>query len=53
MIMLRDTDFAYTTVLTSCWFDQTTSMANQAWIEQDVIVRVLAHVSPMVLGGNH
>ena len=53
MIMLRDTGFAYTTVLTSCWLDQTTSTANQAGIEQDVVVRILAHVFPMVLGGNH
>ena len=51
--MLRDTDFANATVLTSCWLDQATSTANQAWIEQDMIVRILAHVSPMVLGGNH
>ena len=50
MIMLCNTYIAYPAMLTSGWLDQVTGLAYLARLEENMVVRVLPHVSVMITG---
>ena len=49
MIMLRNTDIAYAAMLTSSWLGESTCAAKHSGFVQDIIVRIITHISHVVL----
>lgn len=52
VIMLSYTCIAYTTVFTPRRLEEKTSAAEIARLENDIIIGILLHMLPMILGSN-
>jgi len=53
MIMLCYTHIAYSTVLAPRRLDQLAGLADLTGLEEDMVVRVLSHMSEVITRGNH
>jgi len=50
MIMLRNTYIAYPAMFASGWLDQVAGLANLSRLEENMVVRVLPHMSVVITG---